>query len=329
MKPSTDSSMSANARRFPTSSLEKFFKVYGIVLVFLTLLALVSVGNPIFMSFRNVSNMFSQWAPAGIMAAGMTLVILTRGFDLSIAANYSLCAVVAAVVAQTYPPGVAFAAAIFTGLTVGIMNGYLVAYVKVNPFITTVGTGYIVTGLALVLTKNAAFIVSNPDFSILGTMRLNGFPLSGYILIGTFLILGFVLHKTVYGEAIYAVGGNYEASRLSGIKVKPTVASAYVVLGGCVGIAGCITASQLSSAQANLDPNIIFDVLTIVVVGGTSLAGGIGSMWRTVVGLGIIATIGNGFILLNISPYYQSIIKGCIIVGALALDNYLVKLKRR
>src|SRR6202007_2872514 len=125
--------------------------------------------------------------------------------------------------------------------------------------------------------------------------------------------------RTTYGEAVYAVGGNYEASRLSGIRVRTVVGSSYVLLGGCVGIAGSITASQLSSAQANLDPIIIFDVLTIVVVGGTSLAGGSGAMWRTAVGLAIIATISNGFVLLDISPYYQSVLKGYIIVGALAL----------
>jgi ribose transport system permease protein len=110
--------------------------------------------------------------------------------------------------------------------------------------------------------------------------------------------------------------------------VRAVVASTYVVLGGCIGLAGSIVASQLSSAQANLDPGIIFDVLTIVVVGGTSLSGGTGAMWRTAVGLGIIATISNGFVLLDISPYYQSIIKGTIIVAALALDGGLTRLVR-
>ena len=115
---------------------------------------------------------------------------------------------------------------------------------------------------------------------------------------------------------------------MSGIRVRAVIASAYVVLGGCGGRAGSIAASQLSSAQANLDPGIIFDVLTIVVVGGTSLSGGVGAMWRTAVGLGIIATISNGFVLLDISPYYQSIIKGMIIVSALALDTGLTRLIR-
>ena len=289
---------------------------------------MVAIGNPAFLSQQNVFNMLSQWAPAGIMAVGMTFVILTGGFDLSIASGYSLCAVVAAYVGQGYPPSIAFAAAIAVGLIFGLVNGLLVAVVRINPFITTVGSGFVINGVALVLTENAAFLVDDPAFGTLGAGRWHGFPYSGMLLIAFLLIFGLILARTIYGEAIYAVGGNYEASRLSGMRVRAVVASTYVVLGGCVGLAGSIAASQLSSAQANLDPGIIFDVLTIVVVGGTSLSGGTGAMWRTAVGLGIIATISNGFVLLDISPYYQSIIKGSIIVAALALDTGLTRLVR-
>jgi ribose transport system permease protein len=140
---------------------------------------------------------------------------------------------------------------------------------------------------------------------------------------------GLVLAKTVYGQSVYAVGGNAEASRLSGIRVGTTVASAYLLSGLSMGVAGVITASQLNSAQANINPNIVFDVITIVVVGGTSLAGGIGSMWRTAVGLGIIATISNAFSLANVNPDYQDIVKGCIIIGALALDVHARRLAGR
>jgi ribose transport system permease protein len=258
----------------------------------------------------------------------MTFVILTGGFDLSVASGYSLCAVVAAYVGQSYPPWIAFGAAIIVGLLFGLANGLLVAVVRINPFITTVGSGFVINGVALVMTKNAAFLVDNPDFGTLGASRWHGIPYSGMLLILFLLVFGFILARTIYGEAIYSVGGNYEASRLSGIRVRAVVASTYVVLGGCIGLAGSIIASQLSSAQANLDPGIIFDVLTIVVVGGTSLSGGVGAMWRTAVGLGIIATISNGFVLLDISPYYQSIIKGSIIVAALALDGGLTRLVR-
>jgi ribose transport system permease protein len=293
---------------------------YGIVAALVVLVVIVSAANPNFVSGANLLNMLGQWAPAGIMAVGMTFVILTGGFDLSIATAYSLCAVIAAMVGQVADPAVAFIAAIAAGLVIGAVNGLLVSGVGINPFITTVGTGFMLNGVAYVLTGNAAYIVNNMAFTHLGAGRIGGLPYSGLIVIAFLVIGGFVLARTTYGQAIYAVGGNKEASRLSGLRVNLHIASAYVLQGFCVGVAGSITASQLASAQANIDPAIIFDVLTIVVVGGTSLGGGFGSMWRTAVGIAIIATITNGFVLLNINPFYQDIIKGAIIVIALALD---------
>ena len=297
-------------------------RTYGIVIAFAVLVAVVAALSPRFATQTNIFNLFSQWAPAGIMAVAMTFVILAGGFDLSIANGFSLCAVTAAAVGRTEEPVVAFLAALAVGLGIGLVNGVLVAGAKINPFITTVGTGFILGGITLVATGNAAYVVDNPDFGTIGAGRWHGFPYSGMILIACLVAGGLVLAKTVYGQSIYAVGGNAEASRLSGIPVGVAVASTYVLSGVAMGVAGIITASQLSSAQANIDPDIIFDVITIVVVGGTSLAGGIGSMWRTAVGLGIIATISNAFSLADINPAYQDIVKGCIIIGALALDGY-------
>lgn len=304
-------------------------RTYGIVIAFAILVIGISLASPVFLSERNVFNLFSQWAPAGIMAVGMTLVILTGGFDLSIASGYSLTAITAAGVGMTQPPIVAFMAAIAVGLAIGAVNGILIAGFGINPFITTVGTSFVLAGIALVITGNAAYLVSNMDFATLGAGRWHNFAFSGMILIGFIVVGALVLARSVYGQSIYAVGGNLEASRLSGIRVRSVVGSTYVVSGLCVGVAGCITASQLNSAQANIDPNIVFDVITIVVVGGTSLAGGYGGMWRTAVGLGIIATISNGFNLANVNPFYQNIVKGCIIVGALALDVYAERIARR
>jgi ribose transport system permease protein len=231
--------------------------------------------------------------------------------------------VIAAIIGQQTSPILALLGSIAAGTVIGSINATLVSVFKINPFITTVGTGFVINGLSLVVTRNAAFIVSNPAFGILGAGRWHGIPYSGMLLIVLFPIAGLVLSRSVYGHMIYAVGGNAEASKLSGIRADLIVASTYIFLGAGVGLAGFISASQLNSAQANLDPRILFDVLTIVIVGGTSLGGGVGSIWRTVVGLVIIATITNGFVLLDISPFYQDVIKGLIIVGALILDSML------
>jgi ribose transport system permease protein len=304
-------------------------RTYGIVLAFVVLVAVVAASTPEFATRTNIFNLFSQWAPAGIMAAAMTFVILAGGFDLSIANGFSLCAVTAAAVGRTEDPVVAFLAALGVGLAIGLVNGILIAGAKINPFITTIGTGFIIGGIALVATGNVAYVVDNPDFGTIGAGRWHGFPYSGMILIACLVLGGLVLARTVYGQSIYAVGGNAEASRLSGIRVDMTCGSTYVLSGVSMGLAGFITASQLNSAQANINPNIVFDVITIVVLGGTSLAGGFGSMWRTAVGLGIIATISNAFSLADINPSYQDIVKGCIIVGALALDGYARRLAGR
>ena len=198
----------------------------------------------------------------------------------------------------------------------GLANPILIADFGINPFITTVGTGFIVTGLTFVLTGNAAFMVADPFFGVLGAGRFHGVPYSGLLLIAGLIVAAFALSRTIYGHVLYAVGGNPEASRLSGLRAadrRKHLRSARRAHRRC----GFISASQLNSAQASMDPNILFDVLTIVIVGGTPLGGGVGSIGKTAVGLIIIATITNGFVLLDISPFYQNIIKGVLIVGAL------------
>jgi ribose transport system permease protein len=306
----------------------RYLQHYGIGVIAVILVAIVAVGNPAFLSLTNITNMLSQWAPAGLMAIGMTYVIIAGGFDLSIAAVFSFSAVVAAAVGQEQSFVVALGAAVVAGAFVGMINAALIARFNINPFITTVGTGFIITGITFVFTKNAAFIVDRADFSIIGAGRWHGVPYSGMLLIVSLAVAGPLLSRTIYGHVIYAVGGNIEATRLSGLRVPLIVGSTYVLLGALTGIAGFISASQLSSAQANMDPNILFDVLTIVIVGGTPLGGGVGSIGRTAIGLVLIATITNGFVLLDINPFYQNIIKGVLIVGALVLDSILKKVTR-
>jgi ribose transport system permease protein len=215
--------------------LASLLRSYGVLVTFALLVAIVSAGNPAFLSPNNIANLLSQWAPAGIMAAGMTFVILTGGFDLSIASAYSLAAVVAAIIGQRVDPSLAFLAAIVAGLSFGLVNGLLVAVLRINPFITTVGTGFVLNGIALVMTQNAAFLVVDPRFAALGTGHWHGLPYAGMLLLAILILLQLVLSWTVYGQAVYAVGGNYEASRLSGIRVRQVVMSTYVLLGACIG----------------------------------------------------------------------------------------------
>jgi ribose transport system permease protein len=303
-------------------SLKHLFRAGGAVIALVVLVIVIAAVQPDFLAYGNLMNILSQWAPVAIMGIGMTYVVITGGFDLSVAAIYSLCAVVAAAVGQTQSPLVAFAVALVVGVAAGAINGFIVTALRVNPFIATLGSSLIVSGVTLVLTGNAAIVVNFAPFGVLGTGRVGGAPYSGLLMIALLIVAGLVLAFTPYGQSIYAVGGNSEASRLAGIRTSLVTGSSYAVSGLCAGIAGIITASQLSSAQANLNPNLVFDVLTVVIVGGTSLAGGRGAIWRTAVGIAILATLQNGFNLLDIDAYYQNIIKGVIIIAALASVNW-------
>jgi len=309
----------ASPRVLPT--IGSFVRKYGVVAAFLALASIITAVQPGFLAGGNLANILSQWAPVGIMGIGMTYVVITGGFDLSVGAVYSLCAVVAAGVGRTEAPVVAFALAIAAGLAAGAVNGIVVTVLKVNPFIATLGSSLILAGVTLVVTGNRALVVSFAPFKELGSGRLAGIPYSGIVLILFMIVAGCILAYTPFGQSIYAVGGNSEASRLAGIRTSGVVTSAYVISGACAGIAGAITASQLGSAQPNLNPNLVFDVLTVVIVGGTSLAGGKGAIWRTAIGVGILATLQNGFNLLDVDAYYQNIIKGIIIIAALTQVN--------
>lgn len=305
--------------KFEMNALHRF----GTLLACVLLVVVVSTLNPAFVSVINIFNMLSQWAPAGIMAVGMTLVVIVGGFDLSIASIYSLCAVVAALLGQHHTATIAFAGGTLIGAIAGLCNAVLIVGLRINPYIATVGSGFVLTGVSLVLTQNMAILVAGDTFGILGAERWHSIPISGILFLGLSAVTGLGLKFTVFGHMAYAVGGNPEASKLSGIRVDAVCASAYVFLGACCGIAGFISASQLNSAQSTVDPSILFDVATIVVLGGTSFGGGVGSIWQTIVGLVMVASISNGFVMLNISPFYQSLFKGLIIVAALTFDALL------
>lgn len=315
----------ATGRRLTLSSLQTF----GTTLACLLLVAAVTFGNPTFASANNIENMLSQWAPAGIMAVGMTIVVIGGGFDLSVASNFTLCAVSSALIGTHYSALAAGIGATLVGATAGLGNAILIVVMRINPYIATVGSGFVIIGISLVMTQNAAIIVSNEAFGVLGAGRWHGIPYSGMLMIGLMILSGLLLARSIWGHMVYAVGGNAEASRLSGLPVKWVAGGSYILLGACCGIAGFISASQLNSAQASSDQSILFDVLTIVILGGTSFSGGDGSIWQTAIGLIMVATIANGFVLLNIDPFYQSLFKGLIIILALAMDSTLKHVSKR
>jgi ribose transport system permease protein len=303
-------------------------RTYGIVIAFGILVIAVASQNSVFVSRENLLNISSQWAPAGVMAAGLTFVLIAGGIDLSIGANFNLCAVVAAAIGQNHDPGVAFLAAMALGTGIGLVNALIITITGIDSFIATLGVSFALTSVSEIMTGNQAYYVENEDFLSLGSGSWHTIPYAGMVMVGTFLVLGIVLARGVYGQKIYAVGGNREASRLAGLRVLTLYGSTFVLSGFCCGLAGVLSASQLGSAQYNIDPGILFDVVTMVVLGGTSLLGGYGAMWRTAVGWAFIASIGNAFNILNVNSNYQNLVKGIVLIGALAIDVYVRKLAR-
>jgi ribose transport system permease protein len=303
-------------------------RTYGIVLALAALVIAVAVQNSVFVSRTNLLNISSQWSADGVMAAGLTFVLIAGGIDLSIGANFNLCAVVAAAIGQHHNPGVAFVAALALGTGIGVVNAVIVTATGIDSFIATLGVSFALTSISEIITSNQAYYVTRNDFLSLGAGSFHTIPYAGMVMVGTFIVLGVILWRGTYGQKIYAVGGNREASRLAGLRVQTVYGSAFVLSGFCCGLGGILSASQLGSAQYNIDPTILFDVVTMVVLGGTSLLGGYGAMWRTVVGWAFIASIGNAFNILNVNSNYQNLVKGLVLIGALAIDVYVRRLVR-
>jgi ribose transport system permease protein len=297
---------------------------YGVVLVLVALLVILGITSPTFFRATNFANILAQWAPVGTMAVGTTYVILAGGFDLSVAAGFAFCAVIAAGLGQSgVPPSLAFLAAIASGIVIGSVNAILVVGLKINSFVATLASGFVLTSLPYLIVASPFIEVDQPGFDALGTGGWHGIPYTGLILIGFLVVFGTILAKTQYGHLLYAIGGNAEIARLGGIPVRRVASSTYVLSGLCVGTAASLATSQLSYSASDQDPALVFDVIVGVIVGGTSLAGGVGSMWQTAVGLAILAVLQNGLNLFDVNTFYQYIIKGCLIIGAVSLDVWV------
>jgi ribose transport system permease protein len=310
------------ARSVLRTRLSKVFFEYGMLWALVILVIAAKIVYPGFFEVQNIKNLLSQSAPVGIVAVGMTFVMIGGGFDLSVGSIFALGAVFYAERADHF--GLWGAALVVIGISFlcGAINGFIVTRLKVNPFVATLGTGSAFGGAAFIYSHSAPQTPNDFSFGNLGTNALASVPISVWIMAVVFLIGGVILAKSVYGRSIYAIGGNNEAARLSGLRVDLLRASTYVLTAICSGIGGMILASRLGVGQADMGGSIALDSIAIVVIGGTSLLGGEGAMWRTAVGLLTIATLTNVFDSLAISTNYQLVVKGCIVVGAVALDLF-------
>lgn len=294
---------------------------YIIVLAILLETVVFAALAPQFLSFENLANVGVSIAVIGILAVGMTFVILTGGIDLSIGSVAALAGVVAAIVALRFGVAAGFAAALGVGVLTGIFNGAFVAYFRVPPFVVTLAILTIARGLAFVLSEGRSIGNLPEDFARLGKASIAGVPLSVLIMLATFAAGWFVLKHTTFGRYVYAVGANAEATFLAGVAVKKVTFGVYVLNGALVGLAAIVLASRLGAGVPNSGLQYELDVIAAVVVGGTSLLGGRGSVVQTLLGTIFIGVLNNGLNLRGTDPYLQKIWLGAVILLAVLFDR--------
>ncbi len=280
-----------------------------------------------FMSFQNLSIVMQQASINTVLAAGMTFVILTGGIDLSVGSILAASAMVA-ILGSLIPEWgmLGIPAALPVGLGLGLVNGVLIAFAGLPPFIVTLGSLTAVRGLARLLGGDTTQFNPQLPFDFIGNGTLFGLPWLVWIAFAVVLISWFILRRTVLGVHIYAVGGNPDAARLSGIKVWAVLLFVYAFSGLASGLGGVMSAARLYAANGlQLGQSYELDAIAAVILGGTSFVGGIGSIWGTLIGALIIAILSNGLILVGVSDIWQFIIKGLVIIGAVALDRYRLK----
>ena len=306
--------------------VKKIFSRLGPLLALVVLVILVTIMSPTFVSPANLLNLLRQVSINAVIAFGMTFVILTGGIDLSVGSILALSgAVTASMLASGFAAPLALLAGLVLGAIFGLLNGILIAYGKAAPFIATLATMTIFRGATYVFTNgnpitdakmNSSFL-----FQFMGRGYLFGIPFPIIIMLVAYGVLFVLLHKTSFGRKTYALGGNETAARIAGVRTKMVTMLIYTISGLMAAIAGIILTSRLSSAQPDAGTSYEMDAIAAVVLGGTSLAGGKGRIFGTLIGALIIGTLNNGMNLLGISSFYQQIVKGIVILIAVLLDR--------
>jgi len=297
---------------------------YGIFVVFIIICLILSFISPQFLTVSNWTIIITQASINAILAFGVTFVIITGGIDLSLGSMVAVTGVTAAMLAHpnTFPIALPIFAGLLSGLLMGVFNGFIIIKSNIAPFIVTLGTMTIGRGLALILSKGRPVSNLSDSFNFIGGGNVLGIPFPIIVLILIFAICSITLKKTLLGRYIYAVGGNEQAARASGINVNQVKMAVYSISGLLAGLAGILLTSRITTGQPNAGASFELDAIAAAVIGGTSTSGGTGTMTGTLVGVLLIGVINNGLDLLNVTSYYQQVVMGIIIIGAVVLDSW-------
>lgn len=302
----------------------KTLRQYGIFVVFIIICLILAFISPQFLTVSNWTIIITQASINALLAFGVTFVIITGGIDLSLGSMVAVTGVTAAMLAHpdTFSVALPIFAGLLAGLLMGVFNGFIITKSKIAPFIVTLGTMTIGRGLALILSKGRPVSNLSDSFNFIGGGDILGIPFPIIVLIIIFIICSLILKKTLLGRYIYAIGGNEQASRASGINVNQVKMAVYSISGLLAGLAGILLTSRITTGQPNAGAGFELDAIAAAVIGGTSTSGGTGTMTGTLIGVLLIGVINNGLDLLNVTSYYQQVVMGIIIIGAVVLDSW-------
>jgi ribose transport system permease protein len=297
---------------------------YGVLLIIVLLLIALTLLSDSFLTPRNLLNILNQSTPLFIVSCALTLVIIGGGFDLSTGAIFGVAAVSAAWIALNVDPYLAMVAAPLIGIVLGAINGVIITAFNVHSFLVTLATSLVYRGMAILVTNGKLIPVRIEEFAWLGRQKLDlgggvAVNIAVIVMLVFMALIMFILNRTTLGRAIYAVGGNEEAALLSGIRTNLVKIITFAFSGGAAGLAGVITVSRLSMGEPQAGTGLEFEAIAAVILGGTSIMGGAGAIWRSMAGVLLLALIGNGFNILNVNPFFKDLTTGVIIVLAVAL----------
>lgn len=305
-------------------NLRQILSQYGTLFGLVAIVMILSIIKPRFLAIDNILNLLRQTSINGLLAIGMTFVVLTGGIDLSVGSIVGAAGIFAALAAKSennLPWYIAVFVGLGVGLLLGTLNGVIISYLKVPAFIATLGMLSIARGVTYMASNARPVPGLSEDFLKIGGGSIGQIPIPVILLIIVLVICFILLYKHRYGRYVFATGGNALAARVSGVKVKGVVCSVYMISGLLAGLAGVILTSRVTSGLAQSGQNYETDAIAAAVIGGTSLAGGRGRLWGTIVGFLIIGVMNNGLDMMAVSSYWQLVIKGSIIIIAVMLDS--------
>jgi ribose transport system permease protein len=291
--------------------------------VYVAMCILFSILSPYFLTANNFVNIGQTLSVVGIVAIGETLALISGGVDLSVGSVAALTGVVTGLLWEKagMPIGLCAVGGLMSAVLIGLINGLLVTRLRINALIATLATYSAVRGFAFVLTNAQMNQLNHPQFQFLGRGDIGGVPFSLILMIVLYLIFIFILRHTPFGRALYAIGGNPMAARLGGVPTRRNLLIVFILSGLMAGIGGLISASQLAAGAPQAATGLEFTVIAAVVLGGTSLAGGKGTLIGSFIGVFILRTLDNGLILTNVSSYYQEVARGAVLIVAVGFDQ--------